>query len=309
MHLNWWWLDRRIYEYFAVNVGPLLGWHDPILIYQMGKVGSSSLRNSLFRCKSPGSRLVLMSHEFFPIRHRDVERLQFDPQYQSTVSAEIAQDEETYRRATTLGRIGRRFREKFYTGKIYENFIRPGTRAKVITLVREPIAANVSMFFQLLDRYAGMTAEQCRLGTDELIRIFLDRYLHARPLIWFDVEFKTMLGIDVYEHPFPTERGHTTISSGALDVLVLKLELDDDEKNRVLGEFLDVDGFQLVRSNTTTDKLHADAYGRFKDRIRVPEALLNQMYASKFARHFYSETDLLAFRERWGGEEAGRLSE
>jgi hypothetical protein len=40
MHLRQYWIDRRVYEYFAVNIAPLLGWRNPTLIYQMGGVGS-----------------------------------------------------------------------------------------------------------------------------------------------------------------------------------------------------------------------------------------------------------------------------
>lgn len=304
MPLSGRWLDRRLYEYLAVNVGPLLGWRDPVLIYQMGKVGSSSVRRSLLRCRDPRTRLVLMFHEFLPIRHRDPSRLQFEPEHRDTVVAEIAQDDETHRRATTWGRIGRRFREKFYTERIYRNFIRRGSRAKVITLVRDPIAANVSMFFQLLDRYAGSPAGQPPPDTEELVRIFLQRYLHARPLIWFDVEFRTMLGIDVYQHPFPAERGHATLSSGGLDVLVLQLELDDASKVRAISDFLGIDTFEMTRRNVSSTKDYADEYARFKERVTIPQPLLDRMYESKFARHFYSEADRLSFRRRWGGDAA-----
>lgn len=300
MHLKWWWLDRRVYEYFAVNIGPLLGWRDPILIYQMGKAGSSSLRNSLFRCRDPRTKLVLMSHEFFPIRHRDIQQLEFDNEYRDAVLAEIAHDEETHRKASSLGRMGRKFREKFYTEKIYKNYVEPGRRAKVITLIREPIAGNISMFFQLLDRYTGKQTDSHQLDTDELIQIFLERYLHARPLSWFDVEFRSTLGIDVYNHPFPHERGYDSFCAGPLDVLVIKSEISDDVKTRVISKFLDVDQFQLVSSNRGADKNYAEAYARFRRSIRIPPRLLDFMYESKFARHFYSSDERRALRARWG---------
>ena len=299
-HLKWWWLDRRVYEYFAVNIGPLLGWRDPILIYQMGKAGSSSLRNSLFRCQDPRTKLVLMSHEFFPIRHRDINQLEFDNKYRAGVLAEIAHDEETHRNASPLGRLGRRFREKFYTEKIYKNYVEPGGRAKVITLIREPIASNISMFFQLLYRYTEIPADFRQLDTDELIQIFLDRYLHARPLTWFDVEFKSTLGVDIYEHPFSRERGYDSFSAGPLDVLVIKSEISDDLKTQVISEFLGLDEFQLIRSNRATNKDYAETYADFQQRIRIPPPLLEFMYESKFALHFYSDDERKELRTRWG---------
>ena len=99
-HLKRRWIDRRVYEYFAVNIAPWLGWRDPILVYQMGKVGSSSIRNSLFRCQDPRTRLVLMSHEFFPVRHRDPRRIQVDPEFHADVLREMEHDRAVFERLT-----------------------------------------------------------------------------------------------------------------------------------------------------------------------------------------------------------------
>ena len=68
----------------------------PLIIYQMGKVGSSSIRNSLFRCGDPSTRLVLMSHEFFPIRNRDLSRIDIEPEYRDDVIREIEHDRRVF---------------------------------------------------------------------------------------------------------------------------------------------------------------------------------------------------------------------
>jgi hypothetical protein len=302
MHLNKRWIDRRVYEYFAVTVAPWFGWHDPILIYQMGKVGSSSIRNSLFRCQDPRTRLVLMSHEYFPIRDRDPDRIDIEPAYRDMLEREIAHEQRVYQEFSLRKKLGWRFREKFYAERIYKAYVRSQHPLRVITLVREPVANNVSMFFQLLDQYISTDSEISDYDIDELVGIFVENYAHARPLTWLDAEIKTHFGIDVFQNPFPVHQGYTVISQGRISLLVLRCELDDRTKAQAIADFLGLDEFDLVRSNVASDKSYARQYAEFKQRIRIPPALLDQMYNSKFARHFYSEEELEQFRARWSGD-------
>jgi hypothetical protein len=301
VHLKKRWINRRAYEYYAVTLAPWLNWSTPILIYQMGKVGSSSIRNSLFRNQDPRTRLVLMSHEYFPIRYRDLERIPIEPEYRDMLAREIAHDQHVYEQFSLRKRLGWRFREKFYAERIYKSWVCSQRPLQVITLVREPIANNISMFFQIIDQYLATDAEVSNYDIDELIDIFLENYMHSRPLTWLDAEIKTNFGIDVYQHPFPTDRGYTVISRGRVSLLILRCELDDRTKAQAIADFLDLDEFEILRSNIASEKSYARQYAEFKQRIRIPPALLDQMYNSKFARHFYSSQEREQFRAHWSG--------
>lgn len=299
MHLKRRWIDRRVYEYFAVNVAPLLNWRDPILVYQMGKVGSSSIRNSLFRCRDPRTRLVLMSHEFLPVRDRDPASLELDPELRDYVAREVEHDRRVYDALSLRQRLGLRLRERWYSERIYRAYVQGPHRLRVITLVRDPVAHNVSMFFQLLDQYVDPAAGRPDHDVDALIATFLDRYMHSRPLTWFDAEFRTTLGIDVFRHPFPVEDGYMQLSTDRTDVLVLRCELEDAAKARAIAAFLGLDDLALVRSNVTSEKPRGRQYAEFKRRLRVPDPLLEEMYGSRYARHFYSEDERERMRQRW----------
>jgi len=299
MHLKKRWIDRRVYEYFAVNVAPLLGWHDPILVYQMGKVGSSSIRNSLFRCRDPKTKLVLMSHEFFPIRDRDLSRIKIEPEYWPYVVQEYEQDKRVFESFSPQKRREWRRRERFYSQRIYQAYVKPGHRLRVISPVREPIANNISMFFEVFDHYTGHPFDQSTLSVDDMIEVFVSKYVHGRPLVWFDAELKTTLGLDVYQHAFSQEQGFATISQGNVELLLLKCELDDSIKQQAIAEFLGLDDFQMIRSNVSSRRSHGGAYAEFKQRIRIPESLLDRMYESKYARFFYSDAERARFRARW----------
>jgi hypothetical protein len=267
----------------------------------MGKVGSSSIRNSLFRCQDPRTRLVLMSHEYFPIRNRDPDRIAIEPEYRDMLLREIAHDQQVYEQFSLRKRLGWRFREKFYVERIYKTWVQSQHEVRAITLVREPVANNISMFFQIIDQYLGMDRERSDCAIDELIDVFIRSYMHSRPLTWLDAEIKPHFGIDVYQTAFPIDRGYTVLSRGRIRLLVLRCELDDQAKEKAIADFLGLEHFEIVRSNVASDKHYASQYAEFKQRIRLPPALLDQMYESKYARHFYSAAEREQFRARWSG--------
>ena len=306
MHLKRRWIDRRVYEYFSVNLAPWLGWRNPILIYQMGKVGSSSIRNSLFRCSDPTTRLVLMSHEFYPIRNRDIGRIKIDAELQPHVIREIEHDRQVYTKFSWRKRLGWRFREKYYTQRIYQAYVKPGGPLRVITLVREPVANNISMYFQLLDHYFDPSRDPAQIGVEELISVFVNQYMHSRPITWLDAELKTTLGVDVYHYPFSIDKGYNVISKDNVSLLVIRCELDDESKATAIGDFLGLRDFKIIRSNVTSDKDHAKQYASFKQNIRIPQGLLDELYNSKYAKFFYSEQERSRFRLHWAGEHRQR---
>ena len=80
--------NRRTYEYICANLLPLFS-TTPILIYQMGRGGSSSLRNALMRCQEPETNLVFHFHDFFPIRKMDPNALPIDEMYRGSMRQEI----------------------------------------------------------------------------------------------------------------------------------------------------------------------------------------------------------------------------
>ncbi|MCA9185227.1 MAG: hypothetical protein KDA99_06390, partial [Planctomycetales bacterium] len=247
LHLKKRWIDRRVYEYFAVNVAPYLGWRDPILVYQMGKVGSSSIRNSLFRCPDVRTRLVLMSHEFLPIRNRRLSDIEIEPEYRDYCRQEIEHDRRVFDAFDLRKKLGWRLRERFYAERIYQAYVKKKNKLRVITLVREPIANNISMFFEVFDHYADTRAEESSLSVEAMIELFLMQYVHGRPLTWLDAELKRMLDVDVYQYPFDLERGCAMIESGNVDLLVLKCELPDDVKAKTIAEFLKLEKLELTR--------------------------------------------------------------
>lgn len=199
--------------------------HSPIIVYQMGKVGSSSVTQSL---NNSGCRRAYNVHRM-------------DPDNMARVRQYCLENN----RRPPNDIVGKR---------LYTRIVKEGKRAKFITLVREPIRRNVSAFFQNLNRFIGNDREQLSRDIGELAKIFIQEYNHFVPLTWFDVEMKQTLGIDVYEHPFPKKAGYLSVGRGRFQVLILKAEIEDRIKEKAIREFLGSTKFNLVRTNIGKDK-------------------------------------------------------
>lgn len=256
----------------------------PLVVYQMGKVGSTSVYRALQAAAPECS--VYHVH--------------------TLVAEQIASAQRAYARSYHLRGVvphhlmaSRHLRSDLERGQ-------PRGRWKVLTLVRDPIARNVSSFFQDLQLrhpdfpYAGRLAsgDTERLAAD-LVELFLSRHDHDEPLRWCDRELRGVLGVDVYAAPFPHDRGWACCEGPLAEVLVIRLEDLDAALDPALGTFLGSGGLTLPKANVATDKSYGDLYRAFRRQLRLPEGYIERMYGSRFARHFYSPAERETFASRW----------
>ncbi len=245
---------------------------DAVLVYQMGKVASTSVFHSLLDL--PGCRAYHV-HRMNP---ETIARL----------------------RAAYLERGMSPLDERMGLA-LYRRIAEPRRPARVISLVREPIGRNISAFFQGLDGYAGVADAHLHLSTDALVECFLDRYLHDLPLEWFEVELGATLGIDVYAHDFPKDRGWLEIREPPYRLLLMHHDLTDEIKEARIAELIGRPDYRLRRVNEASTKGYAEAYRAFRDRIRVPADHADRMLGSRYAKHFFDAEQLAATRARWTG--------
>jgi len=296
LRISW---RRRYSSYVALYLRRSV----PILVYQMGKGGSSTLRNTLLlRELHP----VLHLHTFSPLREKRAEDVDVPDELEAPLAREIEHARSVFASLSTPAKLQLSLHEWMNERRLRRHLLRPGRRLRIITSVREPVAANVSMFFQLLPWYTGRRYAPDRISTDALIRLFLERYSCFRPLLWFDEEMRYQTGVDVYRHAFPLDRGSLTFREGSIEVLVLKTETDDAVKEKALSDFLGVPDIRLVESNVGSQKAYARQYREFRQRIRFPDGFLRTMYGSRYAQHFYSEAEIERFIEQWHGSQQAR---
>ena len=248
----------------------------PLVIFQMGKVGSTSIVRSLEKEKL--SMPVFQVHYLNP---KVVEKFIKKP-FEGTIALH-----------TLTSR---------YLLKLMEKGIEGGEPWKIISPVREPVARNISAFFEnIKGRVPGLDAriERGEVTDDELIKYFMDSPQHL-PLSWFNIEMKPVFGIDVFSKDFDTKKGYQTYSGESAELLVIRLESFDDAISQAFAEFLGLKDFKLKRVNIAEDKKYNDVYRRIVDNIVLPEEYLDMMYNSNYAKLFYSPQEIEGFRKRWG---------
>lgn len=177
--------------------------------------------------------------------------------------------------------------------------IEPRHRARVVSLVRDPVARNISFYFETLEVLWQTERAHERVSLERLLAEFHERFRHERGVEWFDNEFKPVLGLDVYEHPFPHDQGYQRIDSGPYEVLIMRHDLDDRVKEKCLAELVGAGTVSLTPKNVSSQKPYADVYREFLRRVELPEDYVNRLLDSKYARHFYGPEELARFRAKW----------
>lgn len=272
------WLFKIAYQDVELRARLYLTNQTPVLVYQMGKVGSLSIVKSL---QNSGLFPVFHLHAMLPISSLQNRKL-FDENSRQLPSIR-------------LSKIRSERKGKF----LYENVILKKRAIKVISLTREPIGRNISAFFQNFERETGKKCEDCYFNSQELTDIFLTYFSHSMPLNWFDNHLRNHIGIDIYEYTFPKDRGFLSIQKDNVDLLVLKVELPDSIKEKIIAEFLGLKEFKIINTNVGEDKNYRDMYKEFRQNLKLPISYVEEMCSSKYFNHFYTEEEIKKVYSRW----------
>jgi hypothetical protein len=232
--------------------------HSPVLIWQMGKVGSSTLAASI-----PNAMHI---HTLYS---------------NSPCHVHLAQRRNGF--TQKLKGWAEDFLIRFYIKK------RP--TIKIITLVRSPFERNVSMLFEDLEYWMYLFAGKgnhdstIRQNEDYLERVFYEAFDHEYGLTWFDKEIFRFTGIDVYAHPFDKNKGYSRIAMGRFDILILSSD-KIDENEELISDFCGQE-IKLTRANDGGRKWYAPVYKNFKTDVKFRDSYKDNIMQSKFYRHFF----------------------
>lgn len=163
---------------------------------------------------------------------------------------------------------------------------------KVVHLVRDPIARNLSHFW---------TCDfQCNVKPYKPdINQFRDRFLLELDH-WYGVNF---IGNEIepfweIEIPFEGFRPPFTIYEDK--IAIMRYE-DFDCRNDLLRDFFGVSDvkYEPPRIQCSGKVGEVDDYWEILNTIRLPEMYVNLMYTSRYMRAFYSREEIDILRERW----------
>ncbi|MBU0689942.1 MAG: putative capsular polysaccharide synthesis family protein [Gammaproteobacteria bacterium] len=252
----------------------------PILVFQMGKVGSTAVYRSL-RTAAQGAPVY---HAHF-LSYRGLDEV------------------EGFYRAKGATRL---VDELHYWRAIRRKLDRSKRRAWVISMVRDPVARDISDVFQNMPiHHASLLVP----GGEVQIRKTLDALAENFSAFdessdyactWFDREMKEVFGIDVFATPFDRARGYSILENERARLLLLRMEDMDDIFCDAMQAFMGL-SVQLGRFNDASDKGYHAAYKAVTGQVRLPRTVAEKIYASRYARHFYSDTMIEAFLNKWTG--------
>jgi len=276
---------------------------EPLLVYQMGKVGSTTIVNSLHASPDCDAK-----YSVYHVHWLSPERLRYEEDLHRSALARRPPDAGTpagnfYPGYVWAGQhLSRRLRNE-----------RDATKWTVITLLREPISRNISSFFQNLETLLNYDFRKKLKTTNidqvvnDLMRLWTENYIEdgaiersdANPMTWFDKELKTVFGVDVYATPFPREQGFATYETPRARVLLLRLEDLNKSDGVPVKEFLGSRDFKLVSANQAQDKEYSQLYSAFTRRLVLPNSYVETIYRSRYSTHFYTPRELERFRSKW----------
>jgi len=281
--INMWKTERQLKQ-------ELLNNSSVIFVYQMGKVGSVNTYLTLKK-KLPDQAIYhihnLNSEHFSKIW----EAMQLDQHYHAFT-------------------FGHSCITKYLSEHIEE--IKGQKSIKIITGVREPIARNISWFFQIIDCACVFPEffikyEKGLITMDDIIKKFWSQnFVYGKQYDWFEEELEAVFGIDIASIDFPKEKGYAIANfpDRNIELLVLKLEKLDSCLKEALETFLGVENLNCERLDRADflDENDYLIYENLRKSLTFSDEYLEEIYDQPLVRHFYTDEEINKFKHKWSSQ-------
>jgi len=164
----------------------------------------------------------------------------------------------------------------------------------VVSPVRDPIARNVSYFFELYgEQLKDMTLKNIFKAMMSNQEFTMD---HAYPVNWFKKVFEPTFGIDVYKRRFGKKNGWSV-----LDDRYLLIQVEQMSK-KLPSAFYSLFGERppsIHRAATEDTRPWGEVYSDFLAWVKFPKEMLDAAYDSEYVKHFYLKEQIEMMRAQW----------
>lgn len=240
-----------------------------ILVYTMGKVGSTSIYYALKKVFGPK---VLFIHF---LQEKNIK---------------------IYNRA--FEKAGIKAHRLVLGPFVNKKLIAKEKKTIIISSIREPIARNISSFFEDFRVYnEGKWIDE--ISETEAIENFINNYPHHSPAHWFKEEFLYSLNLEMKDVQFNITEKAGEFEHHQYKVLLFRTDLEDDKKVDLLKTTLNQNNIEIKTKNAHFQKSYRTFYQNFKAQIKLDELLIEDIYSAEYLRLFYSPTEINAFKLKW----------
>jgi hypothetical protein len=253
--------------------------YPPILVYQMGKVGSKTVFYSLQKANLPNLvyHFHFLSGDLIRIKQQHIKAGRFPVGYDIELGLAV-------------------FRILNKLGENKPNY-------KIISLVRDPIAWQISNLFQNPDFFPSEIQDESGLIEPIKAVAFLKNRLsqlesYSYVFDWFDKELKSVFNIDVFAYPFNRDHGYSIL--GDNDVLLLQMESLGNIGSKAISKFLNSSKeINLQLSNVRSQTRESQKYQFVKNQIKLDKTICEKIYSTRFVKHFYNPNMIDKFIHKW----------
>ena len=267
------WLSIQVKDY---------GSDPPILVYQMGKVGSTTLAKA--------------------IRESDLANPVFHVHF-------LTQD--------GIDDLAKRYRENGVLNTPIAGHLHLSSAIRsrlmrdrkmdwlVVSGMRDPVARAISHFFQVSkwewpeterDDWTPSAEDLARLRDDvENLKGYL-----GLGLDWFEQELAAVFDINIFDHSFDQSRGWSILEGGNVKALIYTLENMENVLEEGMASLM---GRPLrlsrPRSNKGSEKPYAAEYKKLVKDFKLSRSACDRIYDSPVVRYFYDDRRIESFKQRW----------
>jgi hypothetical protein len=247
----------------------------PVIVYQQGRVASTSVYESLKR-SLPNSNIFHVHTLSEDVAQRQIL---------------LAEKNNTY--AYRYYFIGQ-YLAKIIKSDIFKIKKEPW---KIITVFRDPIDIVLSTNFINMDKKKDLIIQQYgHFDESTALKYFEYLFENDEPSgwtasNWFDDVFYKELGVDVFSFDFDKKKGYSIIRTEDYEILLLRFEsLKEGYKQGVIDLFnISRDTVELEHTNLHRDDNYKSIHDYIKRNLKLSDTFLDKAYSTKLIEHFYSD--------------------
>ena len=164
---------------------------------------------------------------------------------------------------------------------------------RIITLLREPVSRAISGIFQNIELYAKeLENKNLKIIESKVV----DKVIKKIPMSieyiekWIKFELKNNLEIDIYNDDFSSNTGFKIFHNNGIKLLLIRMEdLNFSFKGATMNFFDLEEGIKLKDYNIGEEKYYSRQYKSLRNKIKLSNENIDKILSSKYVIHFYGD--------------------